>query len=161
MLLRSAEPPGFVEGRLKISSVKTVELASGDVPAVVSQSPPAAAEIYREYPLVVLARSGQNVAAVITADTNGDYRVALAPGEYILDIQDRAHKHVRAKPEPFQIASNQTVRVERIRIALRRAGVAHIQLRTDRDWVQDIARFVLAYRRVASLLHTPPQGVSK
>lgn len=50
---------------------------------------------------------------------------------------------------------------ERIRIALRRAGVAHIQLRTDRDWVQDIARFVLAYRRVASLLHTPPQGVSK
>ncbi len=50
---------------------------------------------------------------------------------------------------------------ERIRIALRRAGVAHIQLRTDRDWVQDIARFVLAYRRVASMLHQPPQGVSK
>jgi len=49
---------------------------------------------------------------------------------------------------------------ERIRIALRRAGVGHIQLRTDRDWVQDIARFVLAYRRVASQLHAPPQGVS-
>ena len=50
---------------------------------------------------------------------------------------------------------------ERIRIALRRAGVAHIQLRTDTDWVQDIARFVLAYRRVAGMLHQPPQGVSK
>lgn len=50
---------------------------------------------------------------------------------------------------------------ERIRIALRRAGVGHIQLRTDRDWVQDIARFVLAYRRVASMLHAPPQGVAK
>ncbi|MDR1790447.1 MAG: DUF58 domain-containing protein [Propionibacteriaceae bacterium] len=50
---------------------------------------------------------------------------------------------------------------ERIRIALRRAGVAHIQLRTDRDWVQDIARFVLAYRRTAAILHIPPQGVSK
>lgn len=49
---------------------------------------------------------------------------------------------------------------ERIRIALRRAGVGHIQLRTDRDWVQDIARFVLAYRRVAGQLHQPPQGVS-
>jgi hypothetical protein len=34
-------------------------------------------------------------------------------------------------------------------------------LRTDRDWVQDIARFVLAYRRVASMLHAPPQGVAK
>lgn len=50
---------------------------------------------------------------------------------------------------------------ERIRISLRRAGAAHIQLRTDRDWVQDIARFVLAYRRVAGMLHQPPQGVSK
>ena len=50
---------------------------------------------------------------------------------------------------------------ERIRIALRRAGVGHIQLRTDRDWVVDIARFVLAYRRVASMLHAPPQGVSR
>ena len=50
---------------------------------------------------------------------------------------------------------------ERIRISLRRAGVGHIQLRTDRDWVADIARFVLAYRRVASMLHAPPQGVSK
>ncbi len=50
---------------------------------------------------------------------------------------------------------------ERIRIALRRAGVGHIQLRTDRDWVQDIARFVLAYRRIASQLHAPPQGVSR
>lgn len=49
---------------------------------------------------------------------------------------------------------------ERIRIALRRAGVGHIQLRTDRDWVHDIARFVLAYRRVASMLHAPPVGVA-
>ena len=53
------------------------------------------------------------------------------------------------------------VQRDRIRIALRRAGVGHIQLRTDRDWVQDIARFVLAYRRVASMLHAPPQGVAK
>lgn len=50
---------------------------------------------------------------------------------------------------------------ERIRTAMRRAGVGHIQLRTDRDWVQDIARFVLGYRKVASMLHAPPQGVSR
>jgi len=50
---------------------------------------------------------------------------------------------------------------ERIRVALRRVGAAHIQLRTDRDWVQDIARFVLAYRRVAGLLHQPPRGVGR
>ncbi|MCL1906930.1 MAG: DUF58 domain-containing protein [Propionibacteriaceae bacterium] len=50
---------------------------------------------------------------------------------------------------------------ERIRVGIRRCGAAHIQLRTDRDWVEDIARFVLTYRRLASQLHTPPQGVSR
>lgn len=50
---------------------------------------------------------------------------------------------------------------ERIKTAIRRAGAGHIQLRTDRDWVSDIARFVLGYRRTAGMLHQPPQGVSK
>ena len=50
---------------------------------------------------------------------------------------------------------------ERIKVAMRRAGAGHIQLRTDRDWVTDIARFVLHYRKVAGMLHQPPQGVSK
>ena len=50
---------------------------------------------------------------------------------------------------------------ERIRVAIRRAGAAHIQLRTDRDWVYDIARYVLAYRRIAASLHVPPQGISR
>jgi len=34
-------------------------------------------------------------------------------------------------------------------------------LRTDSDWVTDIARFVLGYRRTAAILHQPPQGVTK
>ncbi len=50
---------------------------------------------------------------------------------------------------------------ERVATVLRRCGVGHIRLSTDRDWVADIARFVLTYRRTASVLHTPPQGVSK
>jgi uncharacterized protein (DUF58 family) len=31
--------------------------------------------------------------------------------------------------------------------AIRRSGVEHLQLRTDRDWLQDIVRFVVARRR--------------
>lgn len=50
---------------------------------------------------------------------------------------------------------------ERIKVAIRRAGAGHIMLRTDRDWVHDIARFVLTYRRVASAMHAPPQGVMR
>lgn len=40
---------------------------------------------------------------------------------------------------------------EGTRAALRRAGVAHLVLRTDRDWVFDIAQFTLRQRRMAHL----------
>jgi len=50
---------------------------------------------------------------------------------------------------------------ERNRQSLRRAGVGHLVLRTDRDWVSDTARFALKHRRVAARLHTPPAGVAR
>ncbi|MEU8246592.1 DUF58 domain-containing protein [Nonomuraea sp. NPDC048916] len=40
---------------------------------------------------------------------------------------------------------------EGTRAALRRAGVAHLVLRTDRDWVFDVAQFVLRQRRIGHL----------
>ena len=36
---------------------------------------------------------------------------------------------------------------QRIATSLRHAGAAHLQLRTDSDWVNDVVRFVLARRR--------------
>ncbi|WP_327091985.1 DUF58 domain-containing protein [Nonomuraea sp. NBC_01738] len=39
------------------------------------------------------------------------------------------------------------------RLALRRAGVSHLVLRTDRDWVFDVAQFVLRRRRMAHVAH--------
>ncbi|MFI6297269.1 DUF58 domain-containing protein [Nonomuraea sp. NPDC050790] len=42
---------------------------------------------------------------------------------------------------------------EGTRAALRRAGVSHLVLRTDRDWVFDVAQFVLRRRRMAHLAH--------
>jgi uncharacterized protein (DUF58 family) len=50
---------------------------------------------------------------------------------------------------------------ERTRHALRRAGVAHLVLRTDSDWIADTARFALSHRRIAQRLHQPPKGVTK
>lgn len=47
---------------------------------------------------------------------------------------------------------------ERTAHSLRRAGAAHLVLRTDRDWVADTARFALHHRRVAARLHQPPVG---
>jgi hypothetical protein len=102
----SAAPPGLVEGHLKIVSMKEVELAGDNVPAK------ATAQNYDDYPLVILSRDGKTEVARLTAGPNGNYRVALPPGDYLLDVQDRARKHVRAKPQSFTVGSNQTVRVD-------------------------------------------------
>jgi hypothetical protein len=97
-------PSGVMEGHLKIVSLKEVELADGNAPAVT-------AETYSEYPLIILNREKKEITRV-TADMNGNYRVTLPPGNYVLDVQGRAPGYVRAKPQPFTVVSNRTLRVD-------------------------------------------------
>ena len=105
--LVNAAPPGLMEGHLKIVSLKQVEVGD-EMPR-----PAVPAETYAEYPLIILSQDGTKEIARVTADENGNYRVALSPGDYILDVQGRKPKgHLRAKPQPFTVASNQTVRVD-------------------------------------------------
>jgi hypothetical protein len=98
-------PSGVMEGHLKILSPKPVELGDENAATVT-------AEDYAEYPLLILSRGEKKEIARVTADTNGNYRVVLPPGDYVLDVQGRARKHVRWKPQPFTVVSNQTVRVD-------------------------------------------------
>jgi uncharacterized protein (DUF58 family) len=49
-----------------------------------------------------------------------------------------------------QYAAAATEQRAEIAAALRRAGASHLQLRTDRDWLVDMVRFVAARRRGAS-----------
>jgi len=59
-----------------------------------------------------LSKAGEKEVARVTADLDGKYRVALPPGDYVLDVQGRKPKgHLRAKPQPFTIVSSQTARV--------------------------------------------------
>jgi hypothetical protein len=62
--------------------------------------------------VLILSRDGQKEIARVTADGNGNYRTALPPGDYLLDVQGRVRRHVRAKPQPFTVVSNQTVRID-------------------------------------------------
>ena len=100
-----AAPSGFVEGHLKIISPKEVELADENTPVIT-------AENYAEYPLIILSQDEKKEIARVTADRNGNYRLALPPGDYVLDVQGRARGHLRAKPQRFTVVSNQTVHVD-------------------------------------------------
>jgi hypothetical protein len=101
-----ALPPGFMEGHLNIVFLGAVEPSDAMPRQTVTP------ERYAEYPLIVLSQDGKTEIARVTADGNGNYRVALPPGAYILDVQDRAAKRLRAKPQPFTVVSDQTVRVD-------------------------------------------------
>ena len=103
--LSTAAPTGILEGHLKILSSSEVNLADG-TPA------PVTAENYADYPLIVLSQDRKTEVTRVTADGNGNYRVELPPGDYVLDVQRRPRGRVRATPQPFTVVSGQTVRVE-------------------------------------------------
>jgi hypothetical protein len=103
--LSDAADPGYLEGQLKIGSRKEVELAEGGPSKHTEQN-------YPDYPLVILSKAGQKEVAHVTPDQDGNYRVSLPPGDYILDVEGRASSRLRAKPQPFAVVSGQTVRVD-------------------------------------------------
>jgi hypothetical protein len=102
----NAAEQGFLEGHLKIIFGMAAQ-PSDDMPR-----PEIAPESYAEYPLVVLSQDGKKEVARLTANEDGNYHIALPPGAYILDVQDRAAKRLRARPQPFRVVSDQTVRVD-------------------------------------------------
>lgn len=96
---------GFLEGRLKISLSRGVELADDNSPK--PEPPP-----YAEYPLAILSKDGRNEVAQVVADKDGHYRVALPPGDYILEVKGGGRRRLRATPHPFKIVSAQTAHVD-------------------------------------------------
>ena len=102
----NAAEQGFLEGHLKIIFGMAAQ-PSDDMPR-----PEIAPESYAEYPLLVLSQDGKKEVARLTANEDGNYHITLPPGAYILDVQDRAAKRLRARPQSFTVVSDQTVRVD-------------------------------------------------
>ena len=90
---------------MTIVSLKGVELADGSPSKGTADS-------YAAYPLLVLSKDGKKEIRQVIADNDGNYRVSLPPGDYVLDAKGRAPKRIRAKPKKFTVVSNETVRVD-------------------------------------------------
>ena len=100
--------PGFLEGHLKIVSPgPPVELTDQNTARAVVET----AE-YSLYPLVILSRGDKKEITRVTADKDGKYRVALPPGDYVLDIEGRVRKRLRVITQAFIVVPNETVRVD-------------------------------------------------
>jgi hypothetical protein len=100
-----AAPLGSVEGRLKIVSLRPVELDNENTPTP-------AAKNYTDYPLIILSQAERKQIARITADKDGNYRASLPRGAYILDVEGRVSKRLRVRAQPFTVVSNETVHVD-------------------------------------------------
>lgn len=114
-----------------------------------------------ERPMRELARRNQAIAVEIL-----DPRELDIPNVGVVLLQDPETGEVRElntgdRRVRARYAEAARIQRERNRRALRRAGIGHLLLRTDRDWVGDTARFALRHRRMASRLHTPPAGVAR
>ena len=104
--LGNAVPQGFLEGHLQITFLGAAQDSD--------QMPRSAVgpETYAQYPLIILSQSDKKEIARVTADEQGNYRIPLPPGSYILDVEGRGPKRLRARPQEFTVVSNQTVRVD-------------------------------------------------
>ena len=96
--------PGFLEGDLKIRLEKGVDLA--DKPSATPDK-----TSYAEYRLVVFSKDHRTEIAEVPVDEHGHYRLPLPPGDYLLDVRRTARNRLLATPNPFTIASQETVRV--------------------------------------------------
>ena len=103
--LINATPQGFLKGQLKIISRRPVALADENTATMTSRN-------YADYPLIILTRDETKQVARIIADRDGNYRTALPPGAYILDVEGRVPKGLRIRTQPFTVISNATVHVD-------------------------------------------------
>lgn len=108
-----------------------------------------------EQPLRILSARHQVLAVQVT-----DPREHELPDVGLLTVVDPETSRRREVPtasrrlrERYAAAARQQQAT--ITAAVRRAGAAHLPLRTDRDWVADIVRHVYAQRRLGGANHKP------
>jgi hypothetical protein len=99
-------PTGWVEGHLSLTFLKGVDIGDD------TRRPTVAPGMYAEYPLLVLTANRREQVARLTADDSGQYRTALAPGNYILDVENRLRNRLAVKTQPFTVTANETVHVD-------------------------------------------------
>ncbi|WP_395108887.1 DUF58 domain-containing protein [Actinomadura sp. SCN-SB] len=77
----------------------------------------------------------------------------------VVDPESGRRREISTANPRLRLRYAEAAREQRAAIAaaLRRAGAAHLRLRTDRDWIRDIVEHVLTQRRIAHAANPPPR----
>ena len=100
----TSEPPGVLEGHVTIGPLSPVE-TPGENPSV----PP---EVYEVRKVMVYDKDGSRLVAQVDIDGQGNYRVELKPGIYVVDINRIGIDHSSDVPTSVHIPSGGTVRLD-------------------------------------------------
>lgn len=98
-------PMGYIEGQVTIGPLRPAQRLGEPLPPV----PPAA---YAARAIDVFAADGATLVTRVRINSDGTYRVALAPGTYVVDIARAGVDRARGLPTTVTIASGQTVRLD-------------------------------------------------
>ncbi len=96
--------PGFLEGHVNIGPLLPVQRV-GDTPTV----PP---EAYAARQIIVYQADGKTVVTKLTPGKDGNYRVELAPGTYVVGMARVGIDRARGLPATVTITSGQTTRLD-------------------------------------------------
>ncbi len=97
--------PGSLEGHVNIGPLLPVQRVGEATPTVLP-------EAYAARQVVIYRADGKTVITKLTPDKNGDYRVELAPGTYIVGMARVGIDRARGLPATATITSGQATRLD-------------------------------------------------
>ena len=108
LLVACASAPretGVLEGHVMISPLAPVAREG-------EPEPTPAPEVYAAYPIIIYARDGKTEIARAQVDANGNFRLTLPVGTYIVDTIHRGVGGGKGLPRAVEIVSGQVTRVD-------------------------------------------------
>ncbi len=101
-----SEPsPGTLAGHITIGPLTPVERVGVPTPTIAPQ-------VFAARRILVYRADGRTEVTRIQPDENGDYRVSLAPGDYVVDMVRVGIDRAQGLPAAITIASGVTVTLD-------------------------------------------------
>lgn len=102
---RQVVAPGYLQGHVNIGPLLPVERVG--VP-----SPTVRPEVYAARTIVILQRDGKTEVLRVKPDDHGNYRVELAPGQYVVDLARVGIDRAKGLPATVTIESGRTTTLD-------------------------------------------------